>query len=119
MALIVTGKDLTNTIDILHRITRAMENGRIPDWEKIGTNYFRNTKAELRNQACFRPTIKEDRLYFGLVNPDHPPFSVTRATYEKYHSMFYGILVHLSWQLYFTVEQTPDGLKDVDADIAD
>jgi hypothetical protein len=33
--------------------------------------------------------------------------------------MFYGILVHLSWQLYFTVEQTPDGLKDVDADIAD
>jgi hypothetical protein len=73
----------------------------------------------LKNRACFRPTIKEDRLYFGLVNPDHSPFSVTRATYEKYHSMFYGVLVHLSWQLYFTVEQTPDGLKDVDADIAD
>jgi hypothetical protein len=118
MALIVTCKNLTDTIETLRQITRAIENGKIRDWEKTGTNYFRSTMAEYGDQACFSPTIKDNRLYFGLVKPKAPREPVTRAIYEAYHSMFYAVLVRLSWKYYFTVEKTDGRLEGIDAEIA-
>jgi hypothetical protein len=117
MALIVTCKDLTNAIEVLHKITNAIEGFKITDWEKVGTNHFQNTRKEFKGKACFRPTIKDDKLYFGLINPENPPFSITRETYEDYHSMFFTVLIHLSWMYYFTVEQSPDRIENIDAKV--
>ena len=117
MALIVACKDLTTTIEVLHGITKAIETNKITDWEKVGTNQFQNTRKEFKGKACFRPTIKNDKLYFGLVNPETPPFSVTREAYDDYHSMFYTVLVHFSWTYYFTVEQSPDRIEHIDAKV--
>jgi hypothetical protein len=119
MALIVTCKDLINAIDVLHRITMAIENGKITDWEKVGSNEFQNLKKEFKGKACFRPTIKENKLYFGLINPNNSPFSVSRSMYEDFHAMFYSVLVHLSWKYYFTVEQTPDRIQNIDGKITE
>jgi hypothetical protein len=119
VALIVTCKDLMNAIDVLHRITMAIENGKITDWELTGSNEFQNTKREYKGKACFRPTIKENKVYFGLINPNSAPFSVSRPIYDEYHAMFYSVLVHLSWIYYFTVEQTPDRIQNVDGKITD
>ena len=115
MALIVTCKNLTDAIEVLHQITRAIENNKITNWQKVGTNQFQNTKTEYKDQACFSPTIKENLLYFGLVNPNKSPYTVSQAIYDDYHSMFYDVLVHLSWRYYFTVEQTAERLVDIDA----
>jgi hypothetical protein len=119
MALIVTCKDLTNAIDSLHQISKAIENNKITDWEKIGTNHFQYIKQEYRGRACFRPTIKDNQIYFGLINPNNPPYSVTRELYDEYHALFLRVLIHLSWVLYFRVEQTADRLDDIDAKIAE
>ncbi|MGA2546605.1 MAG: hypothetical protein ABSF43_08670 [Rectinemataceae bacterium] len=118
MALIVTCKDLTDTIEVLHQITKAIENNKITDWEKVGTNHFQNSKTEYRDRACFSPTIKDNKLYFGLINSGEPPCSITQEIYDDYHSMFYSILVKLSWRYFFTVEQTPDRLLNIDAKIS-
>lgn len=114
MALIVTCKNLTDTIEVLHQITIAIENGKIADWEKVGTNYFQNTTNGYRGRACFRPTIKDNKLYFGLINPGAPPPTVDKGIYDSCHETFYDVLVHLSWRYYFTVERTPDRLPDID-----
>jgi hypothetical protein len=119
VALIVTCKDMTNTIDVLHQITRAIDNNKITNWERVGSNYFQNTKEGYRGRACFRPTIADNKIYFGLINPAIPPFSVSRAIYEDYHSIFFRVLVHLSWTYFFTVEQTAEPLEEIDAEVAE
>lgn len=117
MALIVTCKTLTDAIEVLHQITKAIENNNITDWGKVGTNHFQNMKKEYKGRACFRPTIKDNRIYFGLINIEQPPYAVSHETYDDYHTMFYDVLVHLSWKLYFTVEQTSERLPDIDGKI--
>jgi hypothetical protein len=97
----------------------AIENGKITDWEKTGSNEFQNTRKEYKDKACFRPTIKENKLYFGLINPTSSPFTVSSSMYEDYHAMFYSVLVHLSWIYYFTVEQTPGRIQDIDGRISE
>jgi hypothetical protein len=119
MALIVTCKDPPSAVDALARITRAIENHKVPCWGRTKSNLIRNTTAEFENKTGFRPSIVENRLYFGLADPDHPPYSVTRELYERYHSLFYSVLVHFSWLYYFTVEQSPDRLEGIDARIAE
>ncbi len=118
MALIVTCRNLTDAIEALRQITRAIESGRIRDWEKAGTNHFRCALAEYGDRACFSPTIKDNILYFGLVRPYEPREPVPRSIYEAYHSMFYAVLVRLSWKYYFTVEKTDERLEGIDAEIA-
>lgn len=117
MALIVTCKDLTDTIEVLRRITRAIEDNKVVDWEKTETNNFRYAKAGKGSPVRFCPIIRQNVLYFGLVIPGNPLFSISREVYEDYHSMFYDVLVRLSWKYDFTVEATPHSLADIDANI--
>ncbi len=117
MALIVTCKNMTDAIEALHQITMEIQNNKIPSWEVIGTNQFQNTKNKYEGKACFRPTIRENKLYFGLINPNMASPTVSKDLYDYCHSAFYDVLVHLSWRFYFTLEQTPERLADLDARI--
>jgi hypothetical protein len=114
MALIVTCRDFEEARAVLDQISRAINENRITDWAKTGQNNFQNTKKEYIGRACFRPSFKGNSLYFGLINPTVPPYTLTRDLYKDFHTMFFSVLVHLSWIYYFKVEQTPDRLEGVD-----
>jgi hypothetical protein len=119
MALIVTCKDRADAIDALDHISMAIEAHKVPDWGKTKSNLYHNTKIEYKDKLGFRSTISERALYFGLVNSDDPTFGITRDIYDRYHSSFYNVLIHFSWQCYFTVEQSPICLENIDARITD
>jgi hypothetical protein len=119
MALIVTCKDRANAIEVLDRISTAIERHKVPDWGKTKSGLYRNTKIEFKDQLGFRPTVSDRALCFGLVNIDDPAFGIPRDIHDRYHASFYDVLVRLSWQYYFTVEQTPGCLENVDARVAD
>jgi hypothetical protein len=118
MALIVSCKNIADTIEALRQITKAIESDKVPDWERVGTNCFRNVKKEYRDKAMFSPIIQDNKLYFGLLNLNNKHDSLTQEIYDNYHSMFYRVLVRFSWKLYFTVEQSPDRFEDIDSGIA-
>jgi hypothetical protein len=119
MAIVVKCNDFGKSIEMLGEITKAVATNKIPDWRIIGENDFENTQKGYKDQGCFRPIIKEDNIFFGLVNPKYPPCSITLQLYNDYHSLFYRVLVHLSWLYYFTVEQTADRIDGIDAPITE
>jgi hypothetical protein len=119
MALIVTCKDEDNTLEALEQISRAIENHRVPDWEKNKSNNFQCTTGEFKRKASFRPSIINNKIFFGLVNPTESPYSVPQDIYERYHAMFYNVLVHFSWLYYFIVEETPDRVENIDSRVVE
>jgi hypothetical protein len=117
MALVVTCKSMGETFSVLDSISRSIAGNRIPDWARTGTNVFQNTRKEYAGRVCFIAKVKENELRFGIQNPSNPALPVSRSDYDSLHSMFFSVLVHLSWIHYFRVEQSPDRIEGIDAKI--
>lgn len=81
----------TEAAALLAEIKKLIDENHIRTWSYDKDGDFTHTPDQFKNQAWFRPEIKEDRLRFRIIKPENKV--LTREIYGIYHGRFIEMLV--------------------------